>query len=196
MSEKDLSVSSQAPRKINFGADTQSTLENIVEIHNSKVPTSRVTSLQTVEVVYRRGASNFSPMNRSGNTRQTQALARVNAFLYLLKSGSPLNSRYTADNDLLTSPHPLAIVASADYNSELYLSIKPKDEYKNPEDVILACAEYSGYGYESETAMRASWLRAVRAKEDPYTRVTLLASFGQNSLDADLLPKQETGAML
>jgi hypothetical protein len=39
-------------------------------------------------------------------------MARVNAFLHLVKSGSPKNSKYTTDNDLLPKMHPRASEAS------------------------------------------------------------------------------------
>ena len=52
-------------------------------------------------------------------------------------------------------------------------------------------AEYSGFCYEAEHAIRASWLRAVRNGEDPFKRASLLASLGYESLDADLLPDLE-----
>ena len=52
-------------------------------------------------------------------------------------------------------------------------------------------AEFSGAGYEAEDAIRASWLRAVRAGGDPFRRASLLALHGELSLDADLLPSSE-----
>ena len=33
-------------------------------------------------------------------------MARVNAYLYLLRNGRPKDSKYTTDNDLLPSGHP------------------------------------------------------------------------------------------
>ncbi len=73
-------------------------------------------------------------------------------------------------------------------DKELEINIKTKEEYDYPEDAILAMAEYSGFGYESEHAIRAAWLRGVRNGEDPFQRAYLLASLGYESLDADLLP--------
>lgn len=74
---------------------------------------------------------------------------------------------------------------------ELEVIIKDKEDYEYPEDAILAMAEYSGFGYEAEHAIRASWLRGVRNGEDPFKRALLLASLGYESLDADLLPEVE-----
>jgi hypothetical protein len=77
------------------------------------------------------------------------------------------------------------------YQQELESSLGKEEDYESSEQAILAMAEYSGYGYEAEHAIRASWLRAVRNGEDPFKRASLLASLGKESLDADLLPDVE-----
>lgn len=74
------------------------------------------------------------------------------------------------------------------YEQELGVDLLDEQDYSSPEEAILAMAEYSGFGYEAEHAVRASWLRAVRNGEDPFKRASLLASLGYESLDADLLP--------
>lgn len=79
------------------------------------------------------------------------------------------------------------------YDQELTVELGSKEDYFYPEDAILAMAEYSGFGYEVEPAIRASWLRGVRNGDDPFVRASLLASLGHESLDADLLPKIEEG---
>lgn len=77
------------------------------------------------------------------------------------------------------------------YEKELDIEIKNEEDYEYPEDIILALTEYSGFGYEAETAVRASWLRAIRNGEDPFVRTSILASLGYESLDGDLLPSME-----
>ena len=62
---------------------------------------------------------------------------------------------------------------------------------RDEEDAILAMTEFSGFGYEAEQAIRASWLRAVRAGGEPFTRASLLAIHGRKSVDSDLLPVEE-----
>lgn len=74
------------------------------------------------------------------------------------------------------------------YDKQLDVEIKNKEDYEYPEDIILALTEYSGFGYEAEPAIRASWLRALRKDEDPFVRASILASLGHDSLDGDLLP--------
>jgi Family of unknown function (DUF5824) len=76
-------------------------------------------------------------------------------------------------------------------NKELEITLGSKDDYEYPEDAILAMTEFSGFGYEAEPAIRAAWLRGIRNGDDPFLRAALLASLGYESLDADLLPKQE-----
>jgi hypothetical protein len=80
------------------------------------------------------------------------------------------------------------LAAQWSYQQELEASLGSEEDYDSPEQAILAMAEYSGYGYEAEHAIRASWLRAVRNGENPFKRASLLASLGTESLDADLLP--------
>jgi hypothetical protein len=57
--------------------------------------------------VYQRGIGAYnvshSPLVKSAGQ---WAQARVNAFLYLVRTGRPENSKYTGDNDLLPKGHP------------------------------------------------------------------------------------------
>ena len=89
----------------------------------------------------------------------------------------------------IQSPQELAKIANEwRYEQELNIDLLAEEDYSSPEEAILAMAEYSGFGYEAEHAVRASWLRAVRNGENPFKRASLLASLGYESLDADLLP--------
>jgi hypothetical protein len=89
----------------------------------------------------------------------------------------------------IQSPEELINLANEwRYEQELGVDLLDEQDYSSPEEAILAMAEYSGFGYEAEHAVRASWLRAVRNGEDPFKRASLLASLGYDSLDSDLLP--------
>ena len=89
----------------------------------------------------------------------------------------------------IQSPQELAKIANEwRYEQELNIDLLAEEDYSSPEEAILAMAEYSGFGYEAEHAVRASWLRGVRNGENPFKRASLLASLGYESLDADLLP--------
>lgn len=290
-SKKNPKGSASGGKKITFSAKTETALRNKVTEHNKKASDGRKATLSMLKAVYRRGAGAYSSSHRPGKTRDQWAMARVNAFLRLLKSGRPANPNYKQDNDLLPAKHPRsskrdasALTASAlipeekeladaliyvtekhgkfdqdgdgvwagytpaaenkdakigvscmncvfythdergndvckiialpiedlgkcrfavipegvvemdidvdDLYAEAELSIKmkPEHEYESPEHAILAMAEFSGQGYEIIPALRAAWMRAVRDKEEPFTRAAVLASALYNSKDADLLP--------
>ncbi len=80
------------------------------------------------------------------------------------------------------------------YEQELSVTIEELENYESSETAVLALAEFSGLGYEIIPALRASWLRAVKDGEEPYSRARNLAEYTYNSKDADLLPHNEKGA--
>jgi hypothetical protein len=64
-------------------------------------------NLGMLKSVYQRGVGAYNTSHSPAvNSSQQWALARVNAFLYLVKNGRPENSKYTTDYDLLPSEHP------------------------------------------------------------------------------------------
>ena len=57
--------------------------------------------------VYQRGVGAYNVSHSPAvKSSQQWALARVNAFLYLVKEGRPENKKYDGDNDLLPTKHP------------------------------------------------------------------------------------------
>ena len=101
---------------VNSGSDISLTIgvENAlvskVRDHNSAVKDKKKeewskTSLRALKSVYRRGAGAFSVSHRPNTNRNQWAMARVNAFLKLLMTGTAKSS-YTTDNDLLPEGHP------------------------------------------------------------------------------------------
>lgn len=66
-------------------------------------------NLGMLKSVYQRGLGAFntsrSPFVKSAGQ---WAQARVNAFLYIVRTGRPENKKYTGDNDLLPEKHPKA----------------------------------------------------------------------------------------
>jgi hypothetical protein len=108
---KGTAASSSSASNIELTDVVELSLRNKVKQHNEKMrsagkPEHTMASLRALKAVYRRGAGAFSVSHRPGKTRGQWAMARVNAFLYLLDKGSPRNSRYITDNDLLPSSHP------------------------------------------------------------------------------------------
>ena len=98
---------SKANTKIEVGSVLE-TLKEKVSKHNKKYGKDkgkRVT-LGMLKAVYRRGAGAFSSTHRPGMSRSGWGVARVNAFLKLVRSGRPSNPKYKQDNDLLPAGHP------------------------------------------------------------------------------------------
>ena len=76
------------------------TLENLRDKHNEDVgdDPAKKANLGALKAVFRRGAGAFSTSHRpSVSSRDQWAVARVKAFLKLLKSGRPANPKYTTD---------------------------------------------------------------------------------------------------
>jgi hypothetical protein len=105
-SQKNPAGSASGGKKIVFSASVEKGLRSKVEEHNKKAPSGRRATLSMLKAVYRRGAGAYSTSHRPGQTRGGWAMARVNAFLRLLKSGQPSKAAYTQDNDLLPASHP------------------------------------------------------------------------------------------
>jgi len=96
---------------IEVSAATETALKSKVSEHNSNMseddrPSWTRVSLGSLKAVYRRGAGAFSTSHRPGMTRNQWAMARVNAFLYLSRTGNPKNPDYITDYDLLKPDHP------------------------------------------------------------------------------------------
>jgi len=197
-SKKNAPGSAKNKKKvITFSKEVEASLRKKVTDHNAKAKTEgRQATLPMLKAVYRRGAGAYSSSHRPNISRAAWAMARVNAFLHLLKTGKPASVKYTQDNDLLPAKHPKAPGAiTASIFSELAVELKEENEYASPEHAIFALAEFSGMGYEIIPALRASWARAVKNDETPYKRAMNLATKLYNSNDADLLPADKKGTL-
>jgi starvation-inducible DNA-binding protein len=195
-SKKNKPGSASGSKKIVFSDKVEKSLRNKVEEHNEKAKPGRKATLPMLKAVYRRGAGAFSSSHRPGMTRDGWAMARVNAFLKLLKSGRPANPNYKQDNDLLPKAHPKSSRGEAAvlHHELLQVALKSADEYGSPEHAIFSMAEYSGMGYEVIPALRGAWLRGVRDGDVPFSRAYELATKLYESKDADLLPKKNRKA--
>ena len=191
-SKKNKPGSAAGSKKIVFSDKVEAALRNKVEAHNEKAKSGRKATLPMLKAVYRRGAGAFSSSHRPGMTRDGWAMARVNAFLTLLRSGSPANPNYKQDNDLLPKVHPKSSrgEAAVIQHELLEIALKSADEYGSPEHAMFSMAEYSGLGYEVIPALRGAWLRGVRDGDVPFQRAYELATKLYNSQDADLLPRK------
>lgn len=105
-SDKNKKGSAATGKGVEFTASIIKALEKKVSDHNEKAPNGRKVTLAKLKAVYRRGAGAFSTSHRPDQNRNSWAMARVNAFLHLVRSGSPKNKKYVTDNDLLPKMHP------------------------------------------------------------------------------------------
>jgi len=111
-SDKNKEGSASTGKGVTFTAEITKALEKKVADHNEKAKNGRKVNLRMLKAVYRRGAGAFSTSHRPDQNRNSWAMARVNAFLKLVKSGKPNNPKYTQDNDLLPKMHPRSSEAS------------------------------------------------------------------------------------
>ena len=114
--------------KITFSKETTAKLSNKVKEHNAKDKGSKAT-LGMLKAVYRRGAGAFSTSHAPKMSRDGWAMARVNAFLTLLRTGKPKNSAYTQDNDLLPKGHPKKSKAMVTYSAYKYENPKTGETF-------------------------------------------------------------------
>lgn len=100
--------SAESGSSVSFSEEVTRSLKNKMDTHNEKHgdAASKRATMSALKAVYRRGAGAFSTSHRPGMTRGQWAMARVNAYLYLLRNGRPSNPNYNTDNDLLPKGHP------------------------------------------------------------------------------------------
>lgn len=201
-SDKNPKGSASGGKSIKFSKSVEASLKEKAAKHNEKhgKTASKKTSVKTLKAVYRRGAGAYSTSHRPDQNRNSWAMARVNAFLHLLRTGSPKNSKYTTDNDLLPAAHPKSskknassltaamVFVDSTIKDATTVEILTRDDYASEEHAIFSLAEYSDLSYDAIPAIRAAWTRAISAGDEPFERAALLASALYDSPDADLLP--------
>lgn len=97
--------------EIELSEAAETGLRNKVKEHNDEMeennrPSWTRATIGQLRAVYRRGAGAYSVSHRPGMSRGGWAMARVNAYLYLLANGKPKREAYVQDNDLLPKDHP------------------------------------------------------------------------------------------
>jgi hypothetical protein len=157
----DSAKSTKSGSSIKFSDRVETGIKNKVEEHNKNAKDGRRATLSMLKAVYRRGAGAFSTSHRPGMSRDQWAMARVNAFLKLLRSGKPANSAYTTDNDLLPSGHPRSSKKS---NSALTASGLVPEE-RDLANAILAVVEKHGKFNEDRVGVWAGYTPASENKD-------------------------------
>ena len=102
-SKKNKPGSARPGGKVTFSEQVTNSLKEKVRKHNEK--SEKKVTLGMLKAVYRRGAGAYSTSHRPGVSRAAWSMARVNAFLTLVRRGRPANPKYVQDNDLLPSNH-------------------------------------------------------------------------------------------
>lgn len=119
-SKKNKPGSAKKPNKgIKVSPETRKRLGEMIKKHNSKGKGSKA-SMGMALSVYRRGAGAFSRSHAPNMSRGGWGIARVKAFLYLLRNGRPSNPNYKQDNDLLPKSHPRSKKASSASEDEAF----------------------------------------------------------------------------
>ena len=132
-SKKNKPGSAKKPNKnIKTSKGTRARISEMMRKHNAKGKGSKA-SMGRLMSVFRRGTGAFSRSHAPNMSRSGWGIARVKAFLYLLRNGRPSNPNYKQDNDLLPKGHPRAKKASE----------ASEDEPFNF-DFIFEAAEYEG----------------------------------------------------
>ena len=126
-SSKNPKGSAAGGKKITFSKKVEASLRKKVEDHNKTAPKGRRATLGMLKAVYRRGAGAFSVSHRPGQNRNSWAMARVNAYMRLLKSGKPSKAAYTQDNDLLPASHPRSTKKKASTPSVTASALIPEE---------------------------------------------------------------------
>ena len=156
---------------VTFSEATTTALRNKVTEHNDKMaednkPDYTRTTLGQLKAVYRRGSGAYSTSHRPGISRAAWSMARVNAFLYLLRNGRPENPNYVTDNDLLPEGHPRSTRSSSSEDRALPDNYRPSLSPDVPEG--RACGNCYFYDESNIKEYPDGELRAYCEKWDDY----------------------------
>jgi hypothetical protein len=184
-SKKNPPGSAKKPNtKIQVSEATRKTIANKMREHNAKKKGSRA-SMGALLTVFRRGAGAFSTSHAPNMSRNGWGIARVNAFLYLLRNGRPSNPNYVQDNDLLPKGHPRAkrranaqmlIPQSASEQGQTKEGIPMSDEHI-PETEMVEASEMEAIQAELILARaEIENFKAMEAAKAEESRLALVAT--------------------
>ena len=156
---------------IELSEATETALQTKSDDHNETMaaddrPSWTRVRVDSLRAVYRRGSGAYSVSHRPGTTREQWAMARVNAFLYLARTGAPENAAYVGDNDLLNPEHPRYAEPEdrAVYEVPMYI----RDAARK--GLAFYADGLAGDGLQAETVSDARELAAGRADSDKVLR--------------------------
>ena len=134
-SKKNPKDSANKPNKsIELSRETEDKIKALMQKHNEKDSEFKA-NMGQLKSVFRRGAGAFSSSHAPNMNRTGWGLARVRAFLYLLRNKRPSNPNYKQDNDLLPEGHPKSSKKSS--SSYLYEEIDYSEFLDSIKDIII-----------------------------------------------------------
>ena len=102
---KDSASSESKGKQISFDSKTNSSIQSLIQNHNKKYPSKKIT-IGVAKAVVRRGMGAYSSSHRptisdgKPNDRTAWGLARLKAFIYKAQNGESKSGKYSQDNDL------------------------------------------------------------------------------------------------
>ena len=103
--EKGTASTSSKAESIKFDDKTIASIQSLIDAHNDKYPSKKIT-LAVAKAVVRRGMGAYSSSHRTTitddkpNSRTAWGLARLKAFIYKAQTGKSKSGKYSQDNDL------------------------------------------------------------------------------------------------
>jgi hypothetical protein len=103
--EKGTASTSSKAESIKFDDNTIASIQSLIDAHNEKYPSKKIT-LAVAKAVVRRGMGAYSSSHRTTiaggkpNSRTAWGLARLKAFIYKAQTGKSKSGKYSQDNDL------------------------------------------------------------------------------------------------
>lgn len=172
---------------IKLSEATETGLRNKVSEHNEDMkkedrPNWTRATYGMLAAVYRRGSGAYSTSHRPGVSRGAWSMARVNAFLHLLRTGTPKNPKYVTDNDLLPQDHPRSTRSMEDRQVDLELPKYIRDAAAK--GLELYAQGLAGDGLVSATVREARGLSRGEVSEDKVVRASAWGARHEPDLDA------------
>jgi hypothetical protein len=102
---KGTAKDAKSASSIKFDENTIASIKSLIDTHNKKHPSKKIT-LSVAKAVVRRGMGAYSATHRptitggKPNSRTAWGLARLKAFIYKAQTGKSKSGKYSQDNDL------------------------------------------------------------------------------------------------
>jgi HK97 family phage prohead protease len=176
---------------IDFDEATETGLRNKVKDHNDSMdelgkPDWTRTTLGQLKAVYRRGSGAYSVSHRPGVSRAAWSMARVNAFLYLLRNGRPANKAYITDFDLLPEGHPKSTRANDGQKETRAVNLTPPAFMRAAarRGLQYYSEGLAGDGLQDKTVREARAMAAGNVTADKWVRIAAWIARHLVDLDA------------